>query len=1105
MPARVLGPLAPASWRQRGSAWLCALALGACLFVAVGVLRDPPGQTEPVAWSTGTALPDLAATPACWAATASAPLRPCEGVLWAHSVYPAEHPFLEVRLTPGRPSNANGLAAEHPRQVLEREFPVVNPPPCTVSRESRPSELKTWEGTYEQLPASPWQLWPQFAEKSPQHPWSQIMHWSDLMRLRLLKCDKAQAAGYEPDWDGLAEFDCVGGADGLIILEELMHEDYRDYVWDLARWQRDGGRLHPLRHEHPSQRCAWDLQAMRDECEQRGFPDQELVFDICTWGLGNRARGPRHTWLCPPYRPFFEQENYAFLQKQMRGKRAAEPPKLSAGYPYPLTIPAYCCPTSVNVRWHDDKRRVIKDFGGTRRMGVRGLPDFVGKADDPSPISVNGMTNIANSFDFPPIAYMNMQVMGEVMAILDTVALFVREPQVPAGLGVAQWATDYCAWYEQIPRTSAEDWSQHQFVSAAGQFETDPMLVFGTSSCVAGAQRVEGAACYCAAFRVSECVDATLWRAAAGRPDLQARLRALDVSPALPRATALLPVHAEAEGLDANGMVTDSVLMPLLEWMEWRAARQLSWQWATLGGLIDDTGMYTFEFFHETAARAVRAMLEHWAFEVADGGLKPDGSRRKQKTQSEPQQGHLVLLGVLPLVLSGALAADPDKRRRFAKAHAEVQAAARVTREGQVGRWAPVASVRRLFGQLQNIVVFIFPHWRARLAVLREQVQLDSARDLAVPFLAPGQSERPLWRLRAEAAKDSVEVCWLPRYAETGLCAVADGVFGREGPPPEPAAAQPEPAAPPMQHARRGVETHLYPPEPERLPIPVGVAFVPREGILGDHGLGRLVQWFDASGDTSDKAVGKFRGYGGVQWLEGSDVVLVTQCHFSYNARHNLTSSDLEAVAGFELMLQAQPSLLHDGGDLQQNGDNRPVQEGADSSVVHAPSLRAAIALRECIRETLPPSCCVASCHVVRGRNKAADWLTRFDLREQLNIPGGIDQLQAHLAALLCREVRVHWMPPAPGGAARLDYVLRAAAREKQRKRKEKHQPSHPPLQSPLPFPPLPRWDVHARAWQAAPGRGQDGRPVAVAGEAAAAARQPGGGERGASPGPALP
>ena len=119
------------------------------------------------------------------------------------------------------------------------------------------------------------------------------MHWSDLMRQRLLKCDKAQAAGYEPEWDGLAELDCVGGADGLIILEELMHEDYRDYVWDLARWQREGGRLHPLRHEHPSKRCAWNLQAMRDECEQRGFPDQELVFDIYTWG--QQGTGPGRT------------------------------------------------------------------------------------------------------------------------------------------------------------------------------------------------------------------------------------------------------------------------------------------------------------------------------------------------------------------------------------------------------------------------------------------------------------------------------------------------------------------------------------------------------------------------------------------------------------------------------------------------------------------------------------------------------------------------------------------------------------------------------------------------------------------------------------------
>ena len=892
---------------------------------------------------------------------------------------------------------------------------------------------------------------------------------------------------------------------------------------------------------------------MLEECYRRNFPDMEHIHDVCHWGLGNRARGPRNTWLCPNYRPFYEPANYAFVQEQMSKKRRRVPRKLSAALPVPHTIPAYACPTSCNVRWHDEKQRVIKDFGGTRRMGILGLPDFEGKTDESSPASVNGRTDIDNLFDFPSIVYMSMQVVVRAAAILRTVELFVVG-EVPPGLRVHQWATDFCAWYEQIPRTSAEDWCQHQFVSAC-MWETDPMLIFGGSSCVAGAQRIEGAVAYCATERVQEAADALLWRSAVS-PAARARLTAMRV-PRLPNTAAvracpirrLLPVGAEAAGLGADGRILPEVLMPLLAWMEHRWAAGVRSPWFVVGGMIDDTACFGFEFLHLTAQRAIFALCSDWGLEVADGGLQPDGvTRRKQKTQSEPASGSMVLLGLLPCILAGSMAADPAKRKRFDKALREVQAAPVVARERDTGRWVPVESVRRLFGQLQNIVVFVFPNLRASLAAVRSLVQVDVPQNVPVPLLSAEGTGTVVWR-RSDARRQAgeLEACWLPQHAQARLERLAVEVFGpcraakdanfqeksQNSAAPETGCARPLPPsagplpgpssalAPPLSGLATNLQEPSRPrslpaaaaaaarslgqcePEPgEREPPPLGTAFVPRGGQVGKNGRGRLCQWYDASGDH---AVG-FRGWGVITWLEGSDVVLVSQGPFSHNARLELHSSALEAATGTEAELLSVPTLQWAKADLQQVGDNSSAADGADSSVMHSAVMRAALAVRECVRSTLPREACVVSVHVKRGRNAPADWLTHNDYRLAKNDSACsgvctcaaksrcVTWFEHELCVLLQRDVRVCWQDPAPGFETRLLPLLRVAAREKERLRQETQARArgrvclHPSLQLPAPPPVIPVWRDfawHVQAVAGAAAAAGHGRGAAAGGDCA--------------------
>ena len=113
-------------------------------------------------------------------------------------------------------------------------------------------------------------------------------------------------------------------------------------------------------------------------------------------------------------------------------------------------------------------------MGGDRDVGPDGEPGWTPpRSGDPSPLSTNGRIQLESTRDFPAIEYMKVEDLVRYVAVLLAIkSTMHRSWELPEALKIFQWKTDFCAWYEQIPRATANDWAQHQLVSSGG-WETD--------------------------------------------------------------------------------------------------------------------------------------------------------------------------------------------------------------------------------------------------------------------------------------------------------------------------------------------------------------------------------------------------------------------------------------------------------------------------------------------------------------------------------------------------------------------------------------------------------------------------------------------------------
>ena len=927
------------------------------------------------------------------------------GVAWDGVNTPCEFPFVEVREPSSRPYSHNAYVQEDWETMRDAPWEEINVPPRTSPWQHAPELLPRCHLRECDYPASPRHI---FCHECPRTgPWARIQKFSKLLLQLLADHEAAAKKGTPWRWD-IKGFEELGGKAGLFIHANQIKREYRPYVWDLRPWLRgERAPIRPLQHvEDPQLRCSWNLRSLCAEMLRRDYPDAQHFQEMYITGTHDRTHGPRHTWLCLPYSALLEPSNLALFQKTMQAKRVAQPPKLSSFFPCVMFVPCQMSPKGMAERWHDGKNRCVSDMGGERSRGEDGLPGWSpAKRGTPSPVSINGRTDLTNAKKFPRANWMCLFVMGRQIMILITVKLFCPGGALPPGLHVDQWKTDLVWCYEQQPRCSVNDHQQLQCSSSRG-IEIDTQWIFGGCGCVNSASRTETGVCFCLIRRMREACAALLVRSLTSLGlDYRQPLAWIGCSHYKPEFERLLPPPPGPDatptpGYTDCGCISEDCLLPLLAWSRHRFNLGQRVDWFVLGGLIDDTACYKFHCLRPVADFVLPQFFAEHNIVVADGSadvhgaVGPVGALKKNKTEHHRMDSPMAIVGLQPDLLAGRHGVDPDKQRRFAKATREVHAHVDAHKAAYGAAWAPVQSVQREIGQLQNIATFVCPEIRASLSATASFFPTSDVKD----------------------GLEHADVCPVPKFAQEQLEAIGARAFAAQG-----------------------------------------ACLFPRRGALGKGDRRLLWAFFDVSGDKDEKNKneGKYRGWCVWLWLEGTDVILFIQAPLSRNARRTLDSTALELFTSNEALLLGAQMADHFTADIVSPGDNLSADYVATFGSARSPPNRALLQQRWLLRDNQATNALVVVPHVKRDRNAEADWGTHNEL------PSGPAAVLPPKLSFLFRArfhttMRVFALPPAPGWEDRLTAALRA-----------QDKPQAPPLAVPAPprwSAPAGRWQEHRGA-----------------------------------------
>ena len=567
-----------------------------------------------------------------------------------------EYPFIPVYL-PELPRNHNARAHEDAADIRAATDTPLCTPPDTPDIGDTPSHWQEWPDGDDTLPHSPHDVWIDPSD------WDKMDNWWQISLAEAARAEHFLLEG-RPYRFQYEKFEGLGGKYGLVLDRTRIKSQYRNHVWDVARWYQSGppGRRDRLRpvpsYVNPRDRCTWDLDVMIEESRRRGYPDMGLVSELSRFGLDNRARVGGATVLCPNYKGLYEPARFEFMVQQFEKKRDGfKMERLLGPFRHPPCIPCMVVPTNVAERPFDTKKRVTRDFGGNRKLNVDGSPTFIpAKAGDPSPISVNAAQDQSNEACFPDIDYLRVRDIARQAAILREARSGITDTSVLAKLRIRQFKSDFTGYYEQIPRCFSCDWMQVQVAVSAGGY-IDPRLCFGDAGCCNEANR---------------CSFWFIWAFEQRLRDAQAAMEAAGDFPP-----------------------------EILPWMQARRQAGNSGNWFTSGIFFDDSIGYCFEFFHATARRIFVQLFKDFGVECADGGPDDFGVLRKDKTEWAVEEDHMIVLGSLPDWNTCHVRASPELLERTAATLTLIQEQRQ--QHGNHRNLVPENLVERFLGQLGHV------------------------------------------------------------------------------------------------------------------------------------------------------------------------------------------------------------------------------------------------------------------------------------------------------------------------------------------------------------------------------------------------------------------
>ena len=165
-----------------------------------------------------------------------------------------------------------------------------------------------------------------------------------------------------------------GGRDGYLIVEEQMNPDYLGWHWSLEKHLQAAAEgdysvpCEPVHNEHlhPQDNCNLELNLLFQVAKDIHFGDMQIVGELCTEGLYNRAHLDNSSVLQPNYANFFKY--MIFNDSKRTEKMAFQPPRLFGPFELPPFIPFRVVPKSVAEQMSDGrwKYRATSDYGAPR-------------------------------------------------------------------------------------------------------------------------------------------------------------------------------------------------------------------------------------------------------------------------------------------------------------------------------------------------------------------------------------------------------------------------------------------------------------------------------------------------------------------------------------------------------------------------------------------------------------------------------------------------------------------------------------------------------------------------------------------------------------------
>ena len=833
----------------------------------------------------------------------------------------------------------------------------------------------------------PWEIFNDGRDGKRSKIWDDIKKMSKVIRdeLRRLELNQKTMKNPKPehqrfDFSVLAEW---GGRDGYLIPEDQLNPAYSDWHWSLElhlQAAAEGDYTVPceaVHHEsvNPENFCSLDLPLLFNVAKDIQFGDMQIVGELCTEGLHNRANLDKTSVLQPNYANFFKY--MLFNDTKRKEKMSFQPPRLTGPFKLPPFIPFRVVPKSVVEQMSDGKwkYRATSDYGAPRdrRFHEWDMDDF--------DMSINGGIDLSNPVEFPSFTWATVSKIARQTAIM-----------AQSGLKMTKFKADFSSYYETLPRAYDNFWCQIQLCSSDG-FDIDTQGVFGNREMPALSSRVSTFYLYILKDRLQRLQWAWLnrWMIEADKTTENTSVQYRD------QLQAVLERYSEVVGPSRPPPISDVLIVEqaddvpietrtaFVEWMTYRYSlgpqSQFSGEFWCMDVYIDDSFGSCFSFAANAFEEMYRKVWPEYKIQMADGTA---GS--SNKTFVVPGSEELITLGmniVMPnLVVDddfdtgtecGILEVPEVKVQQYSALGARIKQIAELN-----GDKVPTPVVERFMGQMLwccSAVPSIKGDWQLLLNIFQHAAR---ATQVAAAFESEAEAEARI-----------------PTRGQT-------------------------PVAP---AARFIIDSMLLKLREEN-----GVCIFPREGPAGADGLPVVWRFFDAAlnsgqGEHQDDP---FVGFGGWQYIEGDDEILFYCAPWTDYERQLLEINALElinVILGEELF---RPSTEFRADIIDACDNINAVAHILNGAKAKAAPLRAIYRKRMELVLALEKHGLAhlhrhIGVHVLREFNVEADYLSR----------GMIDKFKAALNKRFGRQMRFTEISVAGARMRQTSSVLRAAVADK--------------------------------------------------------------------------